>query len=236
MNRRRDCVVMAVVLTSIVAGCGDDDPDVVAIYGDSLSAEAQPYLEMLAGASGRELEPGFFWGTAPCDWVDDIEQRTPRDEPVAIVMAFAGNNVTPCTDGATGTALADQYERDVRRGAVAATSAGAHVVLVGPPDMDAPLYREHAPLIRARMEDIADELADVEFVDGRELLSPDGFAPALPCREDFGEDAAHGCTDGEIVVRHEDGVHFDPPGPDGFSAGANRWARTLLSGFEDRSP
>jgi hypothetical protein len=233
LNTRVAILLTAALLFS-AAGCGDDDPDVVAIYGDSLSADAQDYLKIYAAADGRSLEPGFFWGTAPCDWVDDIQQRAPEEEPVAIVLAFAGNNVTPCTGGATGNDLANEYERDLRTATKAATDAGAHVVLVGPPDMNAPLYTEMAPLIRERMQNIADEMDDTEYVDGTELLSPDGYADQLRCDADLGEDAAHGCVDGMITVRDPDGVHWDKPGDDGYSAGANRWARTIFSAFEDR--
>ena len=203
------------------------------MYGDSLTVEAATYLEDLAGRRGLDLTGKWYFGTALCDWVEDALGEIGRD-PVAVVLAFAGNQVTDCVGGRSGAALGDLYEADARRVAAAGHAEGVPVVLVGPPDMADPLYRENAAMLRERFERVAAELAGVTYVDARPLLSPGGYAERLPCREDLGETPERGCEGGTIAVRHPDGVHWDAPGDDGFSAGANRWAHVLLDGVRTR--
>ena len=112
--------------------------------------------------------------------------------------------------------------------AVAAEDAGVPLVLVGPPDM-APGndFVPRSTEVRDRFRAVAERHDDASFVDGREYLSPDGFSETLPCLDSEG--AAQGCVDGQIVVRDPDGVHWDEPGPDSYSAGAYRWAQALLA-------
>ena len=88
-------------------------------------------------------------------------------------------------------------------------------------------FEPRSAVVRERFAAVADRHDDVSFVDGREYLSPDGFSETLPCLDD--EDEAKGCVDGQIVVRHPDGVHWDEPGADGYSAGSYRWAQAILS-------
>jgi hypothetical protein len=221
-----------VVLGSLAAGCSSDERERVAVYGDSLTVEAATYLEQLAEDRGLTLAGKWYYGTALCDWVDDALGEIRRGASV-VVLAFAGNQVTDCVGGRSGESLGDLYEADARRIAAAAAEAGVDVVLVGPPDMDEPLYRVNAAMLRERFERVASQLDGVSYVDSRPALSPNGYAERLPCDEDLGETPERGCSGGTIVVRHPDGVHWDAPGDDGFSAGANRWAHVLLSGLGD---
>ena len=36
-----------------------------------------------------------------------------QEHPAAVVLAFSGNNITPCVQGRTGQALIDRYKADV---------------------------------------------------------------------------------------------------------------------------
>lgn len=227
------CLALLSPATGLLGACGRDDRDEVAVYGDSLTVEAATYLEDLAGRRGLDLTGKWFFGTALCDWVDDALDEIGR-RPVAVVLAFAGNQVTDCVGGRSGPALGDLYEADARRVAAAGHAEGVPVLLVGPPDMADPLYRDNAAMLRERFARVAAELPGVTYVDARPLLSPGGYAERLPCREDLGETPERGCEGGTIAVRHPDGVHWDAPGDDGFSAGANRWAHVLLDGVPSR--
>lgn len=218
---------IAVIVAGVaLSSCGDDaGPGMVAVFGDSLTVEAQSYLPALGEERGRDVGGSWYLGAAPCDWTEAVNERMQQD-PAYVVFAFAGNKGNSCGVAFGGNALVDEYELALRPQIDAARRAGAQVILVGPPDMNITPYRETAPLLRDRLEQMADELSDVSYVDGRELLSPDGFTMTMPCLDS--ETEAQGCVDGRIEVRSIDGVHFDPPGEDGYSSGAYRWATTLL--------
>ena len=223
----RGTVLVVAALLALPA-CGDDDPPNVAVYGDSLTVDALPYLEDIADDRGLEVAGKWFDGTALCDWADDAVAMIEDEDPVAVVVAFAGNQVTDCVGGRSGSALGDLYEADARRIADTAAEHGTPFLLVGPPEMDDPLYSVNAAMLRDRFQRVADAHDAATYVDSRPVLSPDGYAESLPCREELGETPENGCTDGMIIVRHPDGVHFDDPGDDAFSAGSNRWAHVLL--------
>ena len=219
--------VAAAVIALALVGCSDD-PESVAVYGDSLTVDTVPVLEQVMSDNDQRLVGQWFDGTALCDFVPNITQLLADDPPEQVVIAFAGNNVTRCVEGLTGSALGDRYEQDAEAVATAAAEAGVPLVLVGPPDMAPDTdFAARSDQVRERFQAVADRHDDVEFVDGREYLSPDGFSETLPCLDSEGPE--QGCTDGQIVVRDTDGVHWDQPGPDGYSAGAVRWAQALLS-------
>jgi hypothetical protein len=223
----------AVAIAAVVASCAlglaacSDDPESIALYGDSLTVDAIPALEFMTVDNDQQLVGQWFDGTAPCDFIDDITQRLDDSPPEMVVLAFAGNNVTPCVGGLTGDALGDKYEADAEAVVAAAAEAEVPVVLVGPPAMADPSFEPRSAQVRERFAAVADRHDNVSFVDGREYLSPDGFSETLACLD--GEDEAKGCIDGQIAVRNADGVHWDEPGPDGYSAGSYRWAQAILS-------
>ena len=227
--RRRALVLCAICLTGAFAtSCSSGaGPGAVALYGDSLSVEAAPYLRLLAEQHDRNLEGSWYIGAAPCDWNNAVNEEA-RRHPAYAVFAFAGNKGNSCGAASSGPRLVDEYEQTLRSQIKVMLNAGADVILVGPPDFDLAGYKEDAPLLRALMQDLADSYDRTSYVDGRKYLSPDGFVGRLPCFDFEGPDK--GCVDGKITVRSLDGIHFDIPGDDGYSSGAYRWARTI---FED---
>ena len=229
---RRAVVLGAVVCLAgaLATSCSDDPgPGAVALYGDSLSVEAEPYLKLLAADADRPLEGSWYLGAAPCDWVNAVNEEA-RRKPAYAVFAFAGNKGNSCGTATSGPALVDNYEQALRGEIQVMLDAGAEVVLVGPPDFDLAGYTETAPLLREMMEGLADEFERTSYVDGRKNLSPDGFVMQMPCLDN--EDADRGCVDGRITVRNTDGVHFDVPGDDNYSSGAYRWALTLFENVD----
>jgi hypothetical protein len=195
------------------------------VYGDSLTVEGAPYMRLLAAQDDRDLEGSWYIGAAPCDWIDAVNEEAPR-HPAYAVFAFAGNKGNSCGVANAGPALIDDYEQTLRSQIQVMLDAGAEVILVGPPDFDAPNYKEDAPLLREMMQELSDEFDGTTYVDGRKYLSPDGWTPQLPCLDNEGADK--GCVDGMITVRSGDGIHFDIPGADGYSSGAYRWAETIF--------
>ena len=213
---------------AVSTSCSDNPgPGAVALYGDSLSIEAAPYLQEMAADRHRDLEGQWYIGAAPCDWNNAVTEEAQR-HPVYAVFAFAGNKGNSCGTATSGPALVAEYEQTLRPQIQTMLDAGTDVILVGPPDFDLAGYKEDAPLLRDLMQRLADEYDRTSYVDGRKYLSPDGFVGQLPCLENEGADK--GCVDGMTTVRSFDGVHFDIPGDDGYSSGAYRWAKTI---FED---
>jgi hypothetical protein len=200
----------------------------VAVYGDSLTAQAWDYVESLARYGGHRLSGNRLSGSALCDWNDDLA-RTLRDvRPAYIVVAFAGNNGTPCVAGLTGRLLEDKYEADARAVVERARAVGTHVVFVGPPDMLAAYMRANAMAARDAYEKVAVEADsdDVDFVDSRDTLSIDGYTPTTACTP--WETPLLGCKNGMIPIRLADGVHWSQPEAHGYSGGAWRWAADLF--------
>jgi hypothetical protein len=197
----------------------------LAVFGDSLTVQASDYVTALARYGGRALFSGWRSGSALCDWMGEIRSVLADAHPSDIVLGFAGN-VTDCTGLVTGSALGRVYERDAREVVALAAKAGTRVTLVGPPDMRPRDFARRAAAVRRAFERVADGRQDVDYVDSRDVLSPNGFTATLGCAS-F-ETAPLGCRDGEIRVRAPDGVHWMPPETHGYSAGAWRWATVLV--------
>lgn len=197
---------------------------VLAVFGDSLAFQAWTEIEAASARAGYTLAGVAVPGDALCDAIEPVGDVLTRG-PAYVVVAYVGNNNTPCTGRATGDALAERYE-DAAERLARATAGRTELVLVGPPDMAGAHFAEVAPLVRERYERVARRYDHVTFVDGRRLLSPEGYAERLPCLPWEGAD--EGCVDGEITVRLFDGVHLDWPDND-YSAGGRRWADTIVS-------
>jgi hypothetical protein len=228
------------LLAACVAGviglpaCGGSDSggdasaarEPIAIFGDSLTFSAEPYLQRLADADRRPIIVRAQIGYALCDWIPEAEALLRQRKVAVLVLTFAGNNQTSCMHGLQGSALAARYERDARRLVRFSQVRGIPVVLAGPPAMNAPRWTEDAALINERFRAIAHDAPGVHYVATGKSLSPHGFTLTLPCLPE--ETPADGCENGKIVVRASDGVHFDMPRPDGYSSGSSRFARVLF--------
>jgi hypothetical protein len=217
------------------------NPSKVAIWGDSLALQAHDALREQGRVHGLNVVVQAFYGLAPCDvagqFLRDLESSLD-----ALVIAFTGNNLTPCMEQSgqrmTGSAYYEAYRRDVS-GLVAATVARkVPVLVVGAPAFPA---RKNVPdrvELNRVLREVADAHPGAEYVDSWPHVSPDGFTNTLPCLP--GETAALGCDSGRITVRAGNGVHFDEPRavpcPDGrvacrFTAGGHRFANAIYAGL-----
>ncbi len=208
----------------------------IAVFGDSLVLQSWAYLQHIASDRGQPFTGGAYGGTALCDWLTGIRATLARDRPAALVLAFAGNNLTPCTlttsgERRFGADLVTRYRADVRRAIAAASRTDTKVFVVGPAAMRDSRWNDHATRLRKMLRAIATNRADVVYLDAYAVLSPNGFRATRPCRS-F-DSAALACRGGAVVVRDADGVHLSPPvgGNGGYSAGGWRFARLLLRGI-----
>jgi hypothetical protein len=218
----------------------------VILYGDSLAFEARDAFALtLQRGNDIEVVDRTFGGTAICDWLDRMRQDLHDLQPTAVVLEFAGNNVTPCVQGPqgplTGPALADKYRSDARAATGIFAGAGVRVYWMGAPPIsgaqagDFELVRHVYEAEPSRMTMPTPPFGTVEYVDaGGAVVEGGRFTATLPCLPS--EDAADGCVDGRIPVRALDGVHFCPvregPGTDRcpvYSSGAGRFGLAMAA-------
>jgi hypothetical protein len=216
-------------------------PARVVVFGDSLTAQAADALSGLGRAHGLSVSVEAFAGLAPCDDTELI-RRTIESRPDAIVLAFSGNNLTPCMHSfghpLGGTAYDDKYHHDI--GDLVAFAARYHVPVevvappAFPPELDIP---PRAPLI-AQYARIVFDHPDATFVQAAAALGGPAYVTTQACLP--GETAALGCQDGRIVVRNASRIHFDDPHfvacPTAgdrctYSAGAHRYATAVIGGL-----
>lgn len=221
-------------------------PPQVALFGDSLSWEAERFYNALVEVTGETaLTYDSTGGSAICDWFSTMRDVAADDQPKAVQLQFSGNALTGCMSGyEPGSADYFQKYRDDTLAAVAIfVPTGAHVYLVGAPitrsqsQSDAPwdtlnnLYREIA----------AADPTHVTYVDaGPAVEGPDHtYADTLPCLP------VEPCTGPVVngapsnVVRAADGAHFCPVanGDENgeiidcpvYASGAFRYAYTMYS-------
>jgi lysophospholipase L1-like esterase len=243
-------LVTVITLVAVVLTACSNDPPIVALYTDSLGAQAEPFFaDQLRGEA--RIRGVTVPGAALCDALDAIGEEAERRRARLAVIQFSGNNVTPCTQGPDGAplegaALVDRYEADARRAVELLAGAGVPIYFVGSPPTT---VSDAATRINERYRQIADETAqnggEVFFVDAHTTVIADDatFTRTLPCLP-F-ETEVQGCEGGRIVVRAPDGVHFCPtvtgedPHCPVWSSGAYRFgsamAAPVLAALADRT-
>lgn len=225
------------------AGSPKDDPQ-VALFGDSLAAEAQPYWTELTRAA-KEVGHTYdsYGGTAICDWLAKMQEVEMQYHPVAVEIEFSGNNLTPCMSGLAlySPQYYAKYEDDTMRAIDIFTAGGAHVLLVGAPITKAQQSVPDWQHLNQQYEQIASaQPAHVSYVDAGTAVEGPGhsYADTLPCLKD--EDCTGPIVDGvrSNIVRSSDGTHFCPTevgdqsgvigGCAAYSSGAYRYAKAMV--------
>jgi hypothetical protein len=230
-------LILVVLVAAVSTACGESDPR-VALYTDSLGAQARPHFEAQLRGEAR-VRGVTVAGAALCDALDQIAADAERRTPRLALLQFSGNNVTECMQGPDGAplegdALVDKYEADARRAAQILLDADVAVYFAGSPPT---AITDASVRINDRYRRITEELSgqgrDITFIEAQgSVTGPDGgYVETLPCLA-F-ETPAMGCQDGEIQVRAPDGVHFCPevtgedPGCPVWSSGAYRFGSAL---------
>jgi len=220
-----------IVVVVLLAAC-DPEPEppppppptgTVVVYGDSLVVESVDvlYERFPEFVANTNLVVRAYGGTAQCDFHDQMVADADELDVVAVVIAFTGNNLTPCIEERP---YVDGYTADAEW---AAGLWGAHdvpVVFVGSlgpfgmPVDDGAI----AALYKAVAATSGETFADTApwFARG----TPATFASRMPCLEDE-------CF-GTIEVRRADGhLCHEPTGglpcPD-YSSGVRRYVDVML--------
>lgn len=216
-------------------------PAQVTVFGDSLSVQAGVMLRSQGRAHGLKVTVAAYFGLAPCDLAKAAMSEIERG-PDALVLAFTGNNLTPCMQRngqpLFGTAYFDAYREQTGALVAAAVARKIPVLVVGAPTFPEAQNIPDRVELNSVLQEVAETHPGARYVATAPDVSPQGFARVLPCLPE--ETAALGCTYGRIIVRGGNGIHFDDPRevpcPTGteiclYTAGGHRFANAIMAGL-----
>jgi hypothetical protein len=227
-------------------------PTQVAVFGDSLSWEVQPYYDQLIRAD-KDVPHTYdtFGGTAICDWLTRMREVEAQYHPQVVELEFSGNNLTPCMKNLElyTSGYYDQYRADTLSAIDIFVPGGAHVYLIG-----APITKKQSEGVptweRLNQQYAAIAATDPQHVTyvpaGSAVEGPDGtFTTTLPCLP--GQPCTGPTVNGvpSNVVRSTDGTHFCPTKEGDvhgvvercgvYSSGAYRFASAMVNAVVPKS-
>jgi len=243
-------LLVAVALTGCSSGSPQGAPTQVALFGDSLAWEAQPYYDKLLEAAKETAHTyDSFGGTAICDWLTRMREVESQFHPGAVELEFSGNNLSPCMSGHElySTAYYEKYRADTLAAINIFVPSGAHVYLIG-----APITRQQQSVpgwqrLNMQYKEIAEaDPEHVTYVDAGTAVERDDhtYTDTLSCLAD--EPCTGPMVDGVAsnVVRSTDGTHFCPTqegdqagvvgGCTVYSSGAYRYAKAMAEALAMR--
>jgi hypothetical protein len=250
--RRAVIGLVVCAMLPLFTGCSKGSPRThIALFGDSLAFEAQPYyVELVHDAGDVAYTYDSYGGTAICDWLTKMSEVVAADHPKAVDMEFSGNNLTPCMAGydVHTAQYYEKYRADTLSAVEIFKSAGAHVFLVGAPVTRADVADPDWQKLNLQYKAVAEnDPAHVTYVDAGTAVELPGhqYTDTLPCVH--GESCAGPVIDGvhSNVVRSPDGIHFCPTetgneagvigGCTDYSSGAYRYAKAMVDALEAKS-
>ncbi len=216
----------------------------MALFGDSLAWEAQPYYAKLLEAAKETAHTyDSYGGTAICDWFTQMRDVEARYHPGAVELEFSGNSLTPCMGGRQlySTSYYEKYRADTQEAIKIFAPGGAHVYLIG-----APITRQQQSVsgwqrLNLQYKEIADaDPSRVTYIDAGTVVegSDHTYTDTLPCLTD--EPCTGPVVNGVAsnIVRSTDGTHFCPSaegdkegvigGCTVYSSGAYRFAKAMV--------
>jgi len=222
----------------------------VALFGDSIGHQAEPYFDLLLGLTGAAQTQSYtFQGATICGWLPKMSEVASTYRPDAVVIESVGNTGTPCAEvGAPGSpqSLAAIGAATTQAARLFLSAGASHVYLVPRPVTQFRWMNEYASQIDAVYRQVAVALGvRVSVLDaGLAVARPDGgYTRTLPCMPAEISATPSLCTGGlqggvpSNVVREADGIHFcpvswppgfAPPGCPTYSSGAFRFAAAMV--------
>ena len=221
--------IAAVPAASATATTATTNKIPVAMFGDSIGYEAEPFFAARLEASGRfVVRDRTTAASAPCDWIWGLKAAPLVPQPAAVVVETLGVSLSNCQMDSSGNrpardsaAYFAMYERHLRKfidmfpkktkifmSSAPATSSGVGYASGA----------RHAQLMMKMLASVAATRSNAKVVNAAASIqtSKGFFVRSMPCL------AAFPCSDdptpGHAVVRALDGIHFCPPyGPLGTS-------------------
>ena len=185
-----------------------------AIFGDSLTANASPYItqDLAAVTTPGQIQATIYPhpGAAICDVLPQMESVATTTHPQVVVIEFGGNDFTPCISAAAASgspyaAVITQYQTNLQTAINIFLSNGTtHVIVIAPPvpSTASPFYA-HAPYpgVNAMYASFVPSLSNpavTYFAASPWVVDPvtQQFTDYLPCKPD--EISSGNCT-GPVV-------------------------------------
>lgn len=215
----------------------------VSVWGDSLPLQAQDQVRVQGRAHGLRISVIAFFGLAPCDVMTQVRHDI-ETVPDALVLAFSGNNFSPCMQSRgkplLGAVYFAAYRRDMSAIVAAAVGRKIPVLVVGSPTFPSIENVPDRVELNTVFREVVAAHPGARYVASAPFVSPKQFTRLLPCLAV--ETTALGCRFGRIIVRAGNGIHFDEPHsvpcPSGtgvcrYTAGGHRYANAILSGLAE---
>jgi hypothetical protein len=237
-------LLVALVFVGLAVPAQAAPGDRVLVYGDSLTAEARPYIEGFVADVGHThaLVRGAPGG-ATCDLFDLMGYDATHERPTVVVIQFSGNNLTRCMKdrqgrSLTGDAWLAKYRADTIHAIELLRRTGATIWLgTSPVGFLADVHHEDEVYrIAAMYRQVAARYPNVHVAESATSVLAFGryWTRTLPCLRN--EPCTQVDANAQRVnqVRANDGVHFCPvPYPNGgtcpvWASGAMRFAVGLV--------
>lgn len=120
-------ILVSLLVALLTATCGVRERPSISVWGDSLTAQAEPAL----AAAGVHVHA--MLGLAPCDFLATYDALLAAEKPTVVVFAFAGNIGSPCMAGTrTSRQLVARYHDTLSRMVGAAINRHIQVILMLP--------------------------------------------------------------------------------------------------------
>ncbi len=226
-------------------------PKTALVYGDSVTWESR-----IATANQFKLKKGWtytnksFPGTAPCDWLVNLQSDLATYQPSIVAIETEGNNTRPCMLDANGNVLPkdsqayfDKYTADLGSFFAQVTASGARLLFVKAIPMKDTTWNNAVNKLNTIGTTLAGQYHGVSVTASpRNAVSASGkYIDYKTCLST--EVSAGYCgTDGKIAIRTltgtQAGIHLCPSGlnagypyscPDAYSSGEYRFGKTLAN-------
>jgi len=190
----------------------------VLYYGDSLAAEAAPYVRDIISANNKAvLVNRTYPGSSPCDWTPALALDLSRGTPSAVIIETFGNNISACQihNGVRarggGSAYWLQYQRDLEN-FMSRLAPQTPVWLTAAPAASNDLAGgvSHKALMLALMQKLAANRPNTFAIDAGHAVetSSGGYAASMACL--VSEDCSNYISLGMNRMHAYDGLHFCP--------------------------
>ena len=244
-------LTVATVITVLPGTTAAITPKTALVYGDSITWESR-----YATANQFKLKKGWtytnksFPGTAPCDWLVNLQSDLATYQPSIVAIETEGNNTRPCMLDANGNVLPkdsqayfDKYTADLSTFFAQVAATGTRLLFVKAIPMKDTTWNNAVNRLNTIGTTLAGQYHGVSVTASpRNAVSASGkYVDYKTCLST--EISAGYCgADGKIAIRTltgtQAGIHLCPSGlnagypyscPDAYSSGEFRFGKTLTN-------
>lgn len=217
------------------------------IYGDSLVWESRPEMnKAILNYSGWSYSYRGYPGTAPCDWLPNLQTDLDNVQPSIVAIETAGNYTRPCMADENGNQPVrntkqyyDKYRSDLNTFFATVTASGAKLLFIEAAPMLETAWNKDVEGIYKIAKELGATYPGVSITNAAHnaVAIKGKYTSYMSCLND--ETAEMGCINGQIPVRTlsgtQMGIHLCPDGLPPFpyycltySSGERRFAEAII--------